>query len=207
MSNYQNNYNYVDYERLYTYADSDVLRNKFDISNSDKLAETEHEIATIKMVQLFQNPTTIKSSAELCVIHRIIFEDIYEWAGEFRKVEIAKGSTRFLATERFSFGLQYVDNLVSEYLSIGRDDVAALSSKLAEILDNVNALHPFREGNGRSQREFIRCLALQKGFNIDLNPPPPYKSDIYQMYWKGTVDGDLELLAKLFEKLMSVVGE
>lgn len=75
-----------------------------------------------------------------------------------------------------------------------------MAYKLAEILDNVNFLHPFREGNGRAQREFIRLLALEKGLNLNLNPPD--NNDIYERYMQGTINSDVNLLTNLILELI-----
>jgi cell filamentation protein len=75
-----------------------------------------------------------------------------------------------------------------------------LAEKLAEILDNVNYLHPFREGNGRAQREFLRLLALEKRLILNLNPPDEYS--IYERYMKGTIESDLILLTELINELI-----
>ena len=69
------------------------------------------------------------------------------------------------------------------------------------ILDNVNFLHPFREGNGRSQREFLRLLALEKGWLLNLNPPD--NADVYEKYMHGTINSDVDSLAKLIYMQMS----
>lgn len=71
---------------------------------------------------------------------------------------------------------------------------------MAEILDNVNYLHPFREGNGRTQREFIRLLALQKGFSLNLNPAD--KKSVYERYMKGTIESDLKVMTSLILELI-----
>ncbi|MCL1857368.1 MAG: Fic family protein, partial [Kiritimatiellaeota bacterium] len=76
-----------------------------------------------------------------------------------------------------------------------RQDTPRLAHKLAEILDNLNYLHPFREGNGRTQREFLRTLALEKGLSLNLNPPD--NADVYERYMTGTIDGNVALLATL----------
>ena len=76
-----------------------------------------------------------------------------------------------------------------------------MSEKLAEILDAVNYLHPFREGNGRTQREFLRLLALEKGLILNLNPPD--NKVIYDQYMQGTVNSDVKSLAKLIFNLIS----
>lgn len=75
-----------------------------------------------------------------------------------------------------------------------------MAYKLAGILDNVNFLHPFREGNGRAQREFLRLLALEKGLNLNLNPPD--NNDIYERYMQGTINSDVNLLTNLILELI-----
>jgi cell filamentation protein len=76
-----------------------------------------------------------------------------------------------------------------------------IAAKLAVILDTVNYLHPFREGNGRTQREFMRILALEKGYILNLNPPD--NADVYERYMKGTIESDTEKLADLLFELIS----
>jgi cell filamentation protein len=87
-----------------------------------------------------------------------------------------------------------------EYRQIDNADKLKLAHKLAEILDTVNYLHPFREGNGRTQREFLRLLALEKGLSLNLNPPD--NADIYERYMSGTIDGDVEKLSQLILELI-----
>jgi len=93
------------------------------------------------------------------------------------------------------------DTLIAEYRTIDKKDKPQLSQKLAEILDNVNYLHPFRDGNGRTQREFLRLLALEKGLFLNLNPPD--NVDIYERYMSGTINGDVDKLAKLILEITS----
>jgi cell filamentation protein len=90
--------------------------------------------------------------------------------------------------------------LISEYRKIKKSDKSELAKKLAEILDNLNFLHPFRDGNGRTQREFLRLLALEKGINLNLNPPDD--KSVYEKYIKGTVDSDIETLTELILELI-----
>jgi cell filamentation protein len=71
---------------------------------------------------------------------------------------------------------------------------------LAEILDKVNYLHPFRDGNGRTQREFLRLLALEKGLSLNLNPPD--NKSVYERYMKGTIESDLKTLTELIFELL-----
>lgn len=73
---------------------------------------------------------------------------------------------------------------------------------MAEILDNVNYLHPFREGNGRTQREFLRLLALEKGLTLNLNPTD--KKSVYERYMKRTIESDVQTLTEL---IFELIGE
>jgi cell filamentation protein len=75
-----------------------------------------------------------------------------------------------------------------------------IAKKLSVILDNINFLHPFREGNGRSQREFIRTLAFQKGYFLNLNPPD--NKNVYDRYMQGTIESNVQLLAELIHELL-----
>jgi cell filamentation protein len=133
-------------------------------------------------------------------IHRYLFQDVYDWAGQKRTVEISKDGKQFFPLSRFNTAFSYIDGLIAEYRSINGNDREKIAQKLAEILDNVNYLHPFREGNGRTQREFVRTLALQKGYNLNLNPPD--NADVYERYMSGTLDGDVDKLAGLLGELM-----
>ena len=71
----------------------------------------------------------------------------------------------------------------------------------ALILDSVNYLHPFREGNGRTQREFLRLLALEKDWKLNLNPPD--NVSVYERYMEGTISGDIDLLNELIFECLS----
>ena len=71
---------------------------------------------------------------------------------------------------------------------------------MAEILDNVNYLHTFREGNGRAQREFLRLLALEKGLTLNINPPD--NKSVYERYMKGTIESNLKTLTELIFELI-----
>lgn len=71
---------------------------------------------------------------------------------------------------------------------------------MAEILDNINYLHPFREGNGRTQREFLRLLAVEKGLTLNLNPPD--NKSVYERYMKDTIESDVQILTELIFELI-----
>jgi cell filamentation protein len=101
----------------------------------------------------------------------------------------------------FRNAFTFIDSLISEYRNIDRKNKTQLAQKLAEILDNINYLHPFREGNGRTQREFLRLLANEKGLSLNLNPPD--NVDIYERYMSGTITGNVEQLSTLILEIVS----
>ena len=100
----------------------------------------------------------------------------------------------------FDSGFDFINTLITEYREFDLSDKAGLAYHLADLLDSINYLHPFREGNGRTQREFLRTITLEKGYTLNLNPPD--NADVYERYMSGTIDGDVDKLARLIGELM-----
>jgi cell filamentation protein len=115
-------------------------------------------------------------------------------------VEISKQGKPFFLTAYFEKGFAYINSLIFEYRKIDPTNKSKLAESLAVLLDDINYLHPFREGNGRTQREFIRVLALEKGYLLNLNPPD--NIDVYERYMSGTIEGDVDKLSALILELM-----
>lgn len=190
-----NQYQYIDPDYTYTDPETGVLRNLANITDFDTLLFIESGAVTKRIAELQASPVKIKNSSTLLDIHRYLFQDIYSWAGKIRTVEISKGGKPFFPLSHFRSAFMFIDALIAEYREISRKDKVQLTYKLAEILDNINYLHPFREGNGRTQREFLRLLAMEKGLSLNLNPPD--NADIYERYMSGTITGNIEQLAAL----------
>ena len=117
-----------------------------------------------------------------------------------RIVEISKDGKQFFPTSHFNNAFRYIDQIIVEFKKIPKDNKKLIAEKLAEILDNINYLHPFREGNGRTQREFLRLLALEKGLILNLNPPD--NKNVYERYMKGTIESELKTLTELIFELI-----
>jgi cell filamentation protein len=197
----RNDYRYIDPDYTCTDPKTGVLRNLGGIADHDALTFAETAATTKRAGELKAKPIRIKDSDALFAIHRHLFQDIYDWAGKRRTVEISKGGKPFFPTSHFDNALKYIDSLIAEYQRIENSDKPALAKKLAEILDNVNFLHPFREGNGRTQREFLRLLAKEKGWTLNLNPPD--NTEIYERYMNGAINGDVDALAALIFECLS----
>ena len=198
---FDSDYKYIDHECLYTNKDTGVLLNKQNISDYKELVAFESLCVARRSEMLHEKPIKVNNADDLCKIHKFLFQDVYVWAGEPRKVEIAKGGRQFLPMHSFNSAFSYINTLLSEYNKIEPTNKRLISQKLAEILDNLNFLHPFREGNGRTQREFIRILASQKGYKLDLNPID--KQSVYDRYMDGTINGKVSELADLIYELFN----
>ena len=151
------------------YADpvTGVLRNKLGLETAEELAAAEREITHAALILLRESPVRpTYDLPHLCTIHRRIFGDIYEWAGQIRTVSIAKGSPFCLPQYIESSSAGIVRALGNENFLRGLER-GAFIDRLTFYLGEVNAVHPFREGNGRTQRAFFEQLARDAGFNLD----------------------------------------
>jgi cell filamentation protein len=146
---------------------SGVFRNRLGISDRELLVRAESDISFAALIRLAGRPPTGDYDLpHLQTFHREIFGDLYPWAGELRTVEIAK-STGFCRVGHLeSFAADIFRQLAK------RDHLRGLELEeflagLADCFGDVNALHPFREGNGRTQRAFFGQLAGQAGYRLD----------------------------------------
>ena len=164
-----NKYKYT-YERTsnYCYKGTDNLINKLNITNDKDLYNAERELVAFRVSAFNDNP--LKGNFDfqyLKNIHKYLFQDVYEWAGEIRNCNIAKQDLFCLTEHIESFGNDVFNKLKKEKYFINYDNEVTLD-KLVELFADINALHPFREGNGRSQRVFIESLAKINGIYLDL---------------------------------------
>jgi cell filamentation protein len=153
-------------DRVYCYPNSNVLINKLGITDIEKLYDVERKLTSLRILELLENPINGKFDFEhLKKIHEYIFQDIYEWAGKVRTVDIAK--------ENMFCKVQFIQSQADElFYKLNREnyfhniDKSKIPEKFAFYFAEINALHPFREGNGRTQREFIREYAIATGYTI-----------------------------------------
>jgi cell filamentation protein len=152
----------------YLYPGTSVLKNLRGLSDPELLARFEARQTHRRIAELID--TAVEGGfdvAHLKAIHRHIFQDVYEWAGEFRTVNISKGGHLFgLATFLEPALHQMMAKLAAEKHLVGLD-TESFVDRAAYFIGELNAAHPFREGNGRTQREFIRELGLKAGYYID----------------------------------------
>ena len=157
-------------DSIYCYPNSNVLVNKFDVRVADELFKIENDITIYKLFILRQKGITGNFDvAHFVSIHKFIFEDIYPFAGLYRSENIAKDNFMFAYWEFIE------DILNSIFGELKRENYLKgltkeeFAKRLTYYMSELNVLHPFREGNGRTTREFIRQLALKNGYNLDLS--------------------------------------
>lgn len=153
---------------IYCILGSSVLKNKAGITNQDLLNEYEADFTAVRILELAHTPVEGSFDlAHLCKIHAYLFQDVYEWAGEIRSVDIIRGGSRFCNVRQIqSYSNTVFSDLVAENYFIDLEP-KVFTNRLAHYFSEINAIHPFREGNGRVQRLFISQLAKQAGYTLD----------------------------------------
>lgn len=153
---------------MYCYVGTNVLRNRFGIRNADELKRIEDDITTVRQHDLLSKPVTGEFTAShLCGIHRYIFGDIYPFAGHYRRESIAKGHTIFENPANIDCKLKALLVQLKEECFLKQTSAQDFLPRLAYYFAELNYLHPFREGNGRATREFVRQLLLVNGYDVD----------------------------------------
>lgn len=151
----------------YTYKNSSVLKNKLNITTEEKLKEYETKMVALKLASIDKADFKRTYDEEhLKAIHKYLFEDVYDFAGQYRLENITK--------DNFIFSqYQYIDENIKEVFK--KTNIQSLEDlpfeeviiKLSDFMTDLNVLHPFREGNGRATREFIREFLDKLGFEIN----------------------------------------
>lgn len=128
-----------------------MLENKLNITSSVELAIEEERVSKKKALELFENGIldSLKAgtTASLITIHKALFEDIYDFAGKVRTVNIAKGNFRFAPLMYLEVALQNIDKMPQSTFD-----------EIIEKYVEMNIAHPFREGNGRATRIWLDCM-------------------------------------------------
>lgn len=140
-----------------------TLKNKLGIQDSAELAEKEFQITARVELMLLQSQIKVKTVADLVKIHKLMFDSLYDWAGQYRMGDFGKGNTLFFPRERFDYGEEDINHAIA--ILPKKKPLAA--SDYAGLIDKINFFHPFREGNGRSTRLFLQLLAQEHGQVID----------------------------------------
>lgn len=153
---------------IYCYPDSSVLlKNKLDIRDPALLRKVEADLSTARQAEIFRTPVVGRFTAtHLCNIHRKLLGDVYSFAGHFRREDIAKGTTRFVTYSQIKEKLQRLLGQLQQEKWLENVPFEVFAARSAYYMAELNYIHPFREGNGRAIREFMRLLFLHNGYVV-----------------------------------------
>lgn len=187
----------------YFWSGIHVLRNRLDIREAERLHKAEVEFTALRAATIELGPARM-GLPWLCAIHQQLFQDIFDWAGELREVDIYQGETRFCHFE-------YIENAGNELMQDLEDEhyltdlaLTEFIPRLAHYYCEINVLHPFRIGSGRAQRIFFEQLAIHAGFILEWGGIEPEE---WQAANQAGALGDLLPLVEIFTKVVSEARE
>lgn len=183
----------------YYWQDIKVLKNRLQIREAQRLQQAELEFTALRSATI-ELGAAKPGFPHLRAIHRTLFQDLYDWAGELRQIDIYLDNTPFCHFEY----IEKEGNALMAALDAenGLADLAQdkFIERLAHYYCEINMLHPFRDGNGRAQRLFFEQLALHAGWLINWQP---VERDAWLKANRDGVSGDLRGLVDIFGKVVS----
>lgn len=188
----------------YLQDDGRTLRNLVGARNPSELRYIEDALVEARALALREHalPATYDLDG-LRSIHRHLFQDVYEWAGEARTVEIRKGDVFFAPAARIEDSMREVADFVAATDNLRDVAPADVAHSLADVYAVVNHVHPFREGNGRTQREYLTALARESGHHVDWLGISGAEND-YASH--AAREGDRSPMRAMFERAVSRAG-
>lgn len=164
------------------YPGTTVLINKLGIKNDAEFAEAEAEIVSVRIAEWSRSPLVATFDFEhYKAIHRYLFGDLYDWAGQIRTVNLAKKGTHFCPAPEIEIRGKLIFDRLQKLNYLQGMEYSIFVEELTDFYCSTNELHPFREGNGRTQRVFLSQLARNAGYSMNFSE----------------VDGDLLMIATI----------
>lgn len=194
---------YGDDRDPYLYPTLDVLRNRLGIRQAQRLEQTAWEFTSLRAATIPLGPRG-RGLPHLCAIHRQLYQDLFDWAGKLREIDIYQGDTPFC---HFAW-IEKEGNALMRKLE-EEDYLCELPwetfvERLSWYYGEINVLHPFRLGNGLTQRIFFEQLAIHAGYLLDWRGIHP---DAWSQANQLGAMGDPEPLERIFRKVVSEARE
>jgi cell filamentation protein len=184
----------------YTYPGTSTLGNRLQIRDPEALKKFEYRRSAHRINQLREQPIQGKFDLEhLKAIHKHIFQDVYEWAGQTRVVNLSKGTSSFARAEFIESEAARLTRDLAKEKHLRGLEKPDFVERLVHYQSELNALHPFREGNGRSTREFMAQLAKEAGYELDQERIDNSK-DRWNHASQRSMVGDLSELKAIFSE-------
>lgn len=179
------------------YPGTTILINKFDIQDEEKLNEIESVLSSARYAEWLNVPQYVTFDFDhYRAIHRFLFSDLYDWAGEVRTVNISKKGTQFTPAENIERQAELIFKRLKEcnyFKGLPHDEFV---EEIVDFYCITNALHPFREGNGRTQRAFLTQLIRNAGYDISF---ADMDTELLMIATIQSAQGVTDLLKRIFE--------
>lgn len=187
----------------YCYKGKDVLINKFNCTNPDELQKKESFFSERAITRILANPSVAINQFGinlLSTLHYFLFGKTYDWAGKPRTEPIAKGGTEFSDPKDVPYMLKAACDHIKEQNNYKGQSLGELVHSLASTHANLNLIHPFREGNGRTIRLFMTLLARYNGYDLNYALVPKQKQ--IQADNAALVYNDCTALANMYNNII-----
>lgn len=175
-----------------------IYDNKLNITNFDELYSKEASLVAARQIEISYKNLFVKGIFDLSklqVIHKFLFQDIYPWAGKLRDGDISKNGSAFCHYLYIESSMQhFYDKKMKNFDADGNKNCVA--EHLAYVANELNVLHPFREGNGRSKRVFLYLYAQSLGYQFNMQNIPP--KQLIQMDIQAFATDDISNMANIF---------
>ncbi len=180
------------------YPNTTVLINKFDIRDGEKLNEVESVLTSARYAEWLNAPKAATFDFEhYKAIHQFLFSDLYDWAGQIRTVNISKKGTMFTPVENIESQAELIFKLLKEHNYFKGLSHDAFVEEIVDFYCVTNALHPFREGNGRTQRVFLTQLIRNAGYDINF---ANMDTDLLMIATIQSAQGVTDMLKQIFQE-------
>lgn len=189
----------------YLIPGTDVLRNLLGLRTSAALALAEADLSFARALQLLDSPPPATNDLEeLRAIHRCLFQDLFDWAGAIRTIDVRKnipGAEFFLPVGYIEHASALSFSELAEERHLQGLSRERFVLRLAYHYEKINYIHPFREGNGRTQRIFWNRVALQAGWQLDWRPV--HGEENHAAARAGSDQQNLGPLISMFDKVVT----
>lgn len=188
---------YDAFDDPYSYKGTNTLKNKMGLRDPALLESFELEMTTLRANEPL--PTGLYDARHYRRVHHHLFQDVYSWAGRYRTVRTSKGGNVFCFPEHISATMDKLFGEFAESGALTTEGAEGFIAEVARFLAELNAIHPFREGNGRSQLAFLAMLGSQAGFPFDF---ARVESRTFLPAMIASFLGDLEPLKRELSELL-----
>lgn len=190
--------------RGYFIPGTGILRNRIGAQTLASLQDAENDLVEARTIELRESPGLLGDRsydlAYLRAIHRQLFQDVYDWAGDLRTVGIEKGDESFCPPKSIGRPMNHVAariHLLEKLRAVPEIDLAPT---VAYLYDYVNFAHPFREGNGRATREFFDLLLSERGLGLGWDRTD--MTELHSACHAARAESDLAGLIAMFSRIL-----